>query len=62
MNRFDIIKFWYSEWKEAERESHLYWAAECKEKYSKLIIDKLRQELSMYYRKALRQYPTIYLN
>ena len=57
----NIKKFYYREWKNAERECNEIYANQCKNKYREAIMKSLEQPFRFYSEK-LKQYPDIYLN
>lgn len=54
-------KFYYKEWKVAEAEGNLEYAAECKEEYRRLVIKSLERPY-LQFLEELKAFPPIYLN
>ena len=55
-------KYWYGEWKRAEKAGQHEWAKVCKNKYKEIVLNNLRKEPSIYYVEASKAFPIIYLN
>ena len=53
-------RYWYTEWKKAEKEGDTNWAVVCKNKFISLVTTYFKRTYNMY--GILKQYPTIYLN
>lgn len=56
-----MIKFYYREWKEAEKDGNIKYALNCKEQYRILVMES-RKESYNYIRDELKMFPIIHLN
>ena len=57
----DYTAFYYHQWQEAEKEGNIQYAANCKEYYRKLVMEKITQSYN-YAHDKLRMFQMIYLN